>query len=177
MRRDDRTRAGPAIVERGAWSVERSSSDSETFFALRVVVIQNPNRTFLFNMQFFTRYRKGYDLGQKSSPGPYTFLGTLAISTGYFQDRLNPSVVFVFDAKSKSGSAIASVMYRITQSFSIDIGIATFMGGTDLSPGPINSLEPASNQQGPNAYRVPSNNGLSALRDRDEIFVSIRYTF
>ena len=40
-----------------------------------------------------------------------------------------------------------------------------------------NPITPASNQQGDAAYRVGVENGISLVRDRDEVYLRVRYTF
>ena len=41
----------------------------------------------------------------------------------------------------------------------------------------INPVGPNGNRQQGNAYKNFAENGLSAIRDRDELFVRLRYTF
>ena len=88
----------------------------------------NANRTFFFNAQLFVRYLPHYN-GSYDTNGPFTALGTFAITTGYFQDRLLPSLVLIHDLKSASqGGVIAQVSYRFNESFSATIGMLTFYG-------------------------------------------------
>ena len=136
----------------------------------------NPNRTFFFNTQWFVQYLVGY---HKSFPasGPWNLLGTLAITTGYFQDRLLPSLVFVYDVQSKSGAALPEITYRFSENFSASFGLAMFMGRSQLVDMPVNPVGTAANEQGPDAYHAAVQNGLAVVRDRDEVFLRVRYTF
>ena len=56
--------------------------------------------------------------GKYRMHGSISILVTAAVSTGYFQDRLLPSLIMVYDANSKPGAAIHSTTYRFTQNFS-----------------------------------------------------------
>jgi hypothetical protein len=41
----------------------------------------------------------------------------------------------------------------------------------------VNPIGPASPRSGPNAYMDGSEPGISIVRDRDEVFMTLRYTF
>ena len=41
----------------------------------------------------------------------------------------------------------------------------------------VNGIGPASNEQGDWAYNTGAQNGISIVRDRDEVFLKLRYTF
>ena len=77
----------------------------------------NPNRTFFFNSQVFFQYITNYKSGFVNN-GPFNMLGTFTIQTGYFQDRLLPSVTFVYDLNSNSGAMLPQITYRFTENFS-----------------------------------------------------------
>ncbi|MGH0036670.1 MAG: DUF1302 family protein [Myxococcota bacterium] len=136
----------------------------------------NANRTFFFNSQWFFQYTDGYR-SSFGGNGPFNILGTFAVSTGYYQDRLLPSLVFVYDVQSVSGAALPQVTYRYNEAFSVTVGAAMFMGRTQLKDRPVNPLGGVGNLQGPNRDKVGVENGLAVVRDRDEVFVRIRYTF
>jgi len=73
-------------------------------------------------------------------------------------------------------ATLGQVTYRFTESFSATVGAALFMGRVQKKRGPVNpvaSLNPIG--RGRNNSFVE--NGLSVLRDRDEAFLKIRYTF
>jgi hypothetical protein len=136
----------------------------------------NPNRTFFFNSQWFFNYRPEYGSGFTSN-GPFNVLFTFAMFTGYFQDRVQPQFVTVYDFGSQSGGLLPSLQYRFTESFSVTVGMLYFFGHTQLKDMPVNELGPAANRTGRNAYDQGVDNGLSVIRKRDEVFMRLRWTF
>lgn len=136
----------------------------------------NPGRTILFNMQWFLGYVPDYQ-GQArfSTNGPYTQLGTFTATTGYFQDRLLPSVTVVHDVGSNSGAILAQMTYRFTESFSTTIGVSNFYGSPQWGNLPLSQLGVQNN--GGNFMERLRFQGLSAIAERDEIFAALRYTF
>jgi hypothetical protein len=99
------------------------------------------------------------------------------VQTGYFQDRLLPGVTFVYDVNSNSGAALPSVAYRFTESFSATIGMNFFWGRWEYEDSPIAPLGLIGTEQGRLAYRDGVENGLAVVRERDEVYLRIRYTF
>ena len=146
------------------------SVDRPTF-----INFMNANRTFFINSQWFLQYIDGYEKGMPST-GPYNFLGILNISTGYFQDRLLPTVTFVYDVQSNSGAVLPSIGYRFTENFSATFGMAGFFGRFQARP---TALTPVSlgNRVGRGAYKDHVQNGLAVIEERDEFFLRVRYTF
>ncbi|MDP6981057.1 MAG: hypothetical protein QF570_21050, partial [Myxococcota bacterium] len=136
----------------------------------------NPNKTFFLNTQWFFQYRDGYRNSMPSN-GPINVLGLVFVQTGYFQDRLLPGLIGVYDFLSRSGAALPQVTYRYTESFSIVVGANIFMGRQQIHEMPIRGIGPAANQRGRYAYKVGVENGISLVRDRDEVFMRLRYTF
>jgi hypothetical protein len=136
----------------------------------------NANRTFFITTQWFFRYWDNYHKGVTSN-GPFNVLGILAIQTGYFQDRLLPSVTFVYDVQSVSGAALPQLTYRYNESFSVTLGAAVFMGRTQLKDAPLNPTGVVANRQGKHAYQDGVQNGLAVVKERDEVFLRLRYTF
>ena len=134
------------------------------------------NRTFFITTQWFFQYIEGFkkSMGPR---GPYNILGTLFIQTGYFQDRLLPQLILVYDVKSVSGAAIPQVTYRYSDAFSISFGVALFMGREFLVDMATNGIGPPGNRLGDNAYKNSTPAGLGIVRDRDEVFFKLRYTF
>ena len=61
----------------------------------------NANRTFFINTQWFFQYMDDYESGF-TNDGPVDIFGVLAISTGYFQDRLLPSLTLVYFVRNNS---------------------------------------------------------------------------
>ncbi len=158
--------------------VTRSDSVNLTISIDRPTFINflNPNRTFFFNTQWFFSYLTDYDDGFTTN-GPVNVLFTFAMITGYYQDRLLPQFVTVYDFKSRSGGLLPSMSYRFTEAFSVTIGMLYFFGRTELVDTPIRGLAPAANQAGPNAYHQGQDNVLSLIRKRDEVFLRLRWTF
>jgi len=136
----------------------------------------NPNRTFFITTQWFLQYRAGFE-NSFSGNGPFNALGIVAIQTGYFQDRLLPNITLVYDTQSISGAGLTQVTYRFNDAFSATFGVNAFFGRISLNEMPINEVGPASNRQGQHAYSDGVENGLSLVRDRDEVFFRLRYTF
>jgi len=136
----------------------------------------NQSRTFFFNGQVFLRYIDGYEgNGEFGVHGPFSALGTLSAFSGYFQDRLLPAVTWVHDVASSSGGVVAQLTYRFSQDFSTTFGVASFYGDPDeralaLSPAVLTN-------QGGDYKANLRYDGLSAIAERDEVFLSIRYTF
>ena len=120
-------------------------------------------------------YKKGM-----TAHGPWNFLGTLSVFTGYFQDRLSPGITGVWDISTQSGALITSVSYRFTQNFSAAIGMLFLYGKPDFVDEPLEGLAPAGNRSRADAdhlYKSGREGGLAIVRDRDEIWARIRYTF
>ncbi|HME71160.1 MAG TPA: DUF1302 family protein [Myxococcota bacterium] len=136
----------------------------------------NQNRTFFFNAQFFISYLTSYHTSFQI-PGPFGVLGTFTISTGYFQDRLLPSLTFVYDVFSNSGAALPELQYRFTENFSLAIGIEQFLGRFRGQTMPLNPIATVSQQTGSEAYKTFYEPGLSVIRDRDEAYFRLRYSF
>jgi hypothetical protein len=136
----------------------------------------NPNRTFFFNTQWFFQYVGGFTDGMGPN-GPFSALFTFTVNTGYHQDRLNPALVTIYDFNSRSGGVMPSIQYRFTEAFSVAFGMGVFFGRTQLTDMPVNPLRPASNRVGNNAYRDPTEQFLSGIRHRDEVWMRLRWTF
>jgi hypothetical protein len=135
----------------------------------------NQNRTFFITTQWFMRYTKDYAKGMPG-PGPWSALGILNVSTGYFQDRLLPAVTFVYDFRSNSGAVLPSVGYRFTENFSATFGLAIFSGRTERRTAPLTPIS-LGNRVGRGAYSAHVDRGLSVIRERDEIFLRVKYAF
>ena len=135
----------------------------------------NANRTFFFNSQWFFQYVSGHQSGFTSN-GPWNTLMTLTGFTGYFQDRLLPTTTFVYDFQSNSGALLPSITYRFTENFSATFGLAGFWGRQQRVRTPITTAS-VIDRAGANAYNSFAENGLQVVRERDEIFLRIRYAF
>ncbi len=136
----------------------------------------NANRTFFFNTQWFFQYQTQHRESFNAN-GPWNVLFTTAIQTGYYQDRLQPELITVYDFNSRSGAILPSIGYRFTDAFSVRWGFLIFFGRTELEELGVNPISPPVNRADPHAYQVPVENALSLVRDRDEVFMKLRYTF
>jgi hypothetical protein len=136
----------------------------------------NANRTIFFNTQWFFQYLTGYE-STFTSNGPFNVLFTFAMFTGYFQDRLLPTVVTVYDFGSRSGGFLPSITYRFNEAFSVTTGVNWFWGRGQYKDMPVRAFAPTSNRAGNHAYDDGVENVLSAINRRDEIFLRLRYTF
>ncbi|MGH0036669.1 MAG: DUF1302 family protein [Myxococcota bacterium] len=167
-------RFGSLVTESGNERVDlynfTVSIDRATF-----INFLNPNRTFFFNTQWFMRVVEDWDDDRYSADGPVTVLGTFTVATAYFQDRLAPAVTVVHDFSSASGGVISQISYRYTEAFSIAFGMATFYGGPRRQPIPYYPL--AIGNEAPPYNQRAKYQGLSAISERDEFFMRLRYTF
>ena len=136
----------------------------------------NANRTFFFNTQWFFQYLTNYNNAFQQN-GPFNVLFTFAAFTGYYQDRLLPQMVTVFDFGSHSAGFLPSITYRFNESFSVSTGINYFTGQGQYKQMPVRAWAPTSNRAGKNAYEDGVENVLTAIHRRDEVFVRLRYTF
>jgi hypothetical protein len=136
----------------------------------------NANRTFFMNSQWFFQYLTNYNSAFFTS-GPFNVLFTFAVFTGYYQDRLLPQVVTVYDFRSQSGGFLPQISYRFTESFSITLGVSFFIGRGERIVMPVNGIAPTQNRAGPHAYQDGTERLLSLIRNRDEAFMRIRWTF
>jgi hypothetical protein len=168
----------PFVDNNSATGVTSSDSFNLTISVDRPTFINflNPNRTFFFNTQWFVNYVPKHGSGFTNN-GPVNVLFTFAVQTGYYQDRLMPQFVTVFDFLSQSGGLLPSLQYRFTESFSLSVGLMWFFGRTQLVDMPVRGLAPALNRTGPNAYQEGVDNALSVIRRRDEVFMRLRWTF
>ncbi len=135
----------------------------------------NQNRTFFINSQWFFQYTEGFEQSMPRN-GPFNVLATLTVFSGFYQDRLNPSLTVIYDFMSESGGILPSISYRFSESFSVEFGMALFYGKWQSTRMPINPIS-LGNNTGSGAYRDFSERGLGVVRDRDEAFVRLRKTF
>jgi hypothetical protein len=157
------------LSEVGTWNLTLSA-DRPSF-----VNFLNANRTLFFNAQVFLQWIEGW---RESFPanGPWNALATFTVQTGYFQDRLLPQLTLVWDVQSGSGAALPQLQYRYTENFSVSFGAALFGGRFQEVDMALNA--PANyNRTGSHGYDEFVENGLSPIRDRDELFLLLRYTF
>jgi hypothetical protein len=136
----------------------------------------NANRTIFFNTQWFFQYLTGYE-NTFTTNGPFNVLFTFAMFTGYYQDRLLPTMVTVYDFGSHSAGFLPSMTYRFNESFSVTAGINFFTGQAQYKDMPVRGFAPTSGRAGPKAYHEGVENGLTVIDRRDEVFLRLRYTF
>lgn len=136
----------------------------------------NPNRTLLFNSQWFMRLIEDYQRGGGfTASGPFSLLGTFTVMSGYFQDRLLPAATLVHDVPTASGAILFQTTYRFNQAFSATVGLATFYGKPERQAVAFNQAVVTNN--GGSFEARTRYDGLSALAERDEAYLSLRYTF
>ena len=136
----------------------------------------NANRTVFFNAQFFLRYIPNYERRDTFAvDGPAAMLATLTAFTGFYQDRLMTFLTLVHEVESNSGGQIWTVSYRITEAFSVTVGLSNFFGQPRRLRVPD---RPAVARFHGADYTARQNyQGVSPLAERDEIFFNIRHTF
>ena len=135
----------------------------------------NPAGTFFFNMQWFLGVVPGYQgQGRFTANGPYSQLGTFTAQTGYFQDRLLPSVTAVYDVGSGSGALIYQATFRFSSNFQLTAGVSNFFGRPQ---GWYNQLSLGALGASNVTWEREKFDRLNAVRERDEIFMRLRYTF
>jgi hypothetical protein len=135
----------------------------------------NANRTFFVNTQWFVQYIENWEQGM-TTDGPWSVFGVFAVATGYFQDRLLTSLTFVYFVNNNSYGVLPQVTYRYTENFSVSFGVAGFAGRDKAQRMPINPVL-ATNGFGRHANSSFTEPGLSVIRERDEIYLRLRYTF
>jgi hypothetical protein len=136
----------------------------------------NANRTFFINTQWFFQYVDGYRDSFPSN-GPFNVLATLRVETGYFRDRLSPGFTVVYDFNSASGAMIPEIGYRFTENFSANLSVAWFWGRFQSVTPPINQVSDPPFRGGRHAQVDWVEEGLSPVRDRDEVSMILRYTW
>jgi hypothetical protein len=176
------------------WTPKKTFATSETFtridksdrYALTVSIDRptfihflNDSRTFFFNMQWFFEYMPGYVGGRSNqrgfeTNGPWTQLGTFTIQTGYFQDRLQPALTFVYDVQSASGGIVFQNTFRFSANLSLTFGVNNFFGRPQSWYNPISLGALGESNQ---SWQREKFERLNAVRERDEVFMRLRYTF
>ncbi len=134
----------------------------------------NQDRTFFLNTQIFLRWIAGYDSSFDVN-GPLSALATFTVATGYFQDRLLPATTWVHDVGSGSGALVGQITYRFSEAFSATVGALAFYGRPDENRLPLHPIALPDTQTDFDARTRFE--GLSAIAERDELFLRLRYTF
>jgi hypothetical protein len=143
---------------------------------LTFVSFLNRSRTFFMNLQVFLQLASEH---RSSFPrdGPLNALATFTILTGYHQDRLIPSFTWVHDVQSRSGGALFGLTYRYTENLSIQVGANAFYGAVQSLEAALVAPGPPAAGAGRGSQHAYVENGISQIRDRDEFFLRLRYTF
>jgi hypothetical protein len=162
--------------EEDGWSRHDTLSLTVSVDRPTFVNFLNANRTIFMNAQLFVRWIDDYTDKAIGLDGPFSLLGTFSAFTGFWQDRLLVSVTQIHELESKSGGTIVSFTYRMTENFSVSTGLTTFYGeprSGRMARVPLGLSSTAGNDyENRNRY-----NGLTSISDREELFVSLRYTF
>jgi hypothetical protein len=138
----------------------------------------NPNRTFFLNFQIFFKYFSDFEGGDRrgmfgTSDGPFDTRFIVFFFTGYFQDRLTPRVTLVADPPTSTGAVLTTLSYRFTDRFSASLGMNHFFGHVSQLEAPY---FPISMLSGPDRTSETLR-GIAPARNRDEMFVTVRWTF
>ena len=136
----------------------------------------NQGRTFFFNSQWFFQYIAGYHESYTQA-GPWNVLATFHVDTGYFSDRLLPGITIVWDFQSKSGAILPEIAYRFNESFSVTLTMGLFNGRYQPYKPALKTVADYPYRAGRRQGSDWSEQGLSPVRDNDEVAIRIRYTF
>jgi hypothetical protein len=160
-----------------------SGASESDLFALAVAVERptyvrflNPARSFHLHAEAYVEWAEGHRRGFARA---HAFEAWLALSatTGYAQDRLIPSLTVVYDLSYDSFAVVPQVTLRLREDLSATVGIAAFAGEEVARPLPLAGITPASERFGRHAYQVSTEPALAAIRERDEVFLRVRWTF
>ena len=78
---------------------------------------------------------------------------------------------------SVSGGILPELQYRFSSKFSVSVGALLFFGREETVDMPVNDIAAGFDRTGNGAYKNSVENGLAVIRDRDEIFMRLRYSF
>jgi hypothetical protein len=152
------------------------SVDRPTFFNFL-----NPNRSFFINFQFFLRYLTDYVGGRDDkdgmfgvAEGPWDGLMTLTMFSGYFQDRLQPRMTFVYSPTTSTGAALTGLSYRWNDAFSTALAFNHFFGHPTQTQ---DAYFPLFLRGRSDTTSEAITRGLSAVRNRDVAILTMRMTF
>jgi hypothetical protein len=136
----------------------------------------NPQRTFFFNSQWFFQYI-GSHQDSFTQPGPWNVLATFHVDTGYFRDRLLPGITLVYDFQSRSGAILPEIAYRFTENLSVTLSAGIFSGRWQPFKPPIRAISDFPYRAGRRTGSDWTEQGLSPVRDNDEVALRLRWTF
>jgi hypothetical protein len=72
---------------------------------------------------------------------------------------------------------LPQITYRFTEAFSATVGMNFFYGRWEYTDTAIAPLGVVGNELGHHAYQDGVENALSVVRERDEAYLRLRYTF
>jgi hypothetical protein len=136
----------------------------------------NANRTFFFNTQWFFQYIAGYH-DSFTTTGPWNVLATFHADTGYFRDRLLPGFTLVYDFQSSSGAVLPEIAYRFTENLTATLSLGLFFGRWQPYKPPLRAISDFPYRAGRHQSVDWTEQGISPVRDNDEVALRIRYTF
>ena len=162
--------------EKDGWSRHDTLSLTVSVDRPTFINFFNANRTVFFNAQFFVRWIDDYPDKALAPDGPFSLLMTFSAFTGFWQDRLLAAVTQVHELESNSGGTIVNMTYRMTENFSMSVGLTTFYGDPRSSRQARVPLSVSSTAGNDYESRLRYN-GLSPVADREELYMTLRYTF
>lgn len=144
------------------------------------IKILNANRTFFLSAQIFDTYYLDWEQGNGDGyiVGEHNFIYTLFAQTQYMRDQLIPNAFLVWEEESDSWVSGLTTEYLVNNSWSIKGG-AYFVWGGDREKhdvGPFTSFTLDGNYAQDTVFGY-ARQGIGALRDNDEVFISVRYQF
>ncbi len=151
----------------------------------------NPNRTFFISSQIFHTYWKDHE-GNNQSGMPidrHNWILTLFIQGQYMRDRLTPQGFIVWEEASGAWVSGFQLQYLLTNNWSILGGVNVIWGtpqedshaigpftGFTVDPQADGTFLPLGDGT-PTNVRGAIQEGLSNIRNQDEVFFRIRYSF
>lgn len=140
----------------------------------------NANRTFFLSAQIFDTYYLDHEQGQGDGyiVGEHNFIYTLFAQTQYMRDQLIPNGFLVWEEESDSWVSGITTEYLFNNHWSIKGGAYFIWGGDKVKHdvGPFTSFTLDGNYAQDTVFGY-ARQGIGALRDTDEVFVSVRYQF
>lgn len=88
-----------------------------------------------------------------------------------------PQFTWVHDLPTTSGAVLPSMTWRFSESYSVAIGANVFYGGSQSKQAALVPRGGLAGGAGKGAYHTTIEEGLSTLRDRDEVWLRLRFTF
>ncbi|NNL84302.1 MAG: hypothetical protein HKP27_01555 [Myxococcales bacterium] len=151
----------------------------------------NPTRTFFISSQIFHTYWMDYEGDNQNGMigDRHNWIYTLFIQGQYMRDRLTPQGFIVFEQSTGAWISGFQLQYLLTNNWSVLAGV-NVSWGTPIEDshaiGPFTAFTIQGQGNGaasPLGDSTPTNvqgaiaEGLTVLRDQDEIFFRIRYAF